>query len=180
MNALRNHLVGLAYLSLRWVAHLPSHRLRNVLLRHLYGLNLHRSAVVYGGFRLRRPHQITIGPGTVVGERCELDGRRGITLGRNVNLSSEVMIYTLQHDPQDPHFATVGGPVTIHDHAWISARVVILPGVTIGQGAVVAAGAVVTHDVPDYSIVGGVPAKPIGTRPQNLDYSPADYVLPLS
>jgi maltose O-acetyltransferase len=74
----------------------------------------------------------------------------------------------------------VGGPVTIHDHAWISARAIILPCVTIGQGAVVAAGAVVTRDVPEYSIVGGVPAKPIGTRPKNLDYCPADYVLPFS
>ena len=129
---------------------------------------------------MRRPNRITIGPGSVVGTRCELDGRNGLTLGRNVNLSSEVLIYTLQHDPRDPHFATVGGPVTIHDYAWISARAIILPNVTVGEGAVVAAGAVVTRDVAPYTIVAGIPAQPIGERSKNLDYCPADYVLPFS
>ena len=180
MNTVRNHLVGLAYLSLRIVAQLPSHRLRNLLVRSLYGLKLERGAVLHSGFFLRRPNRITIGPGSVVGTRCELDGRNGLTLGRNVNLSSEVLIYTLQHDPRDPHFATVGGPVTIHDYAWISARAIFLPNVTVGEGAVVAAGAVVTRDVAPYTIVAGIPAQPIGERSKNLDYCPADYVLPFS
>ena len=180
MSTLRNHLVGLAYLSLRVVAQLPSHRLRNLLLRTLYGLKLERGAVLYQGFTLRHPSRITIGRGTVVGTRCELDGRNGLTLGRNVNLSSEVLIYTLQHDPRDPQFATVGGPVTIHDYAWISARAIILPNVTVGEGAVVAAGSVVTRDVAPYTVVAGIPAKPIGERPRNLDYQPSAYVLPFS
>jgi acetyltransferase-like isoleucine patch superfamily enzyme len=81
-----------------------------------------------------------------------------------------VWIWTLEHDPQSPDFATVGGPVTIEDYAWVGCRVVILPGVCIGKGAVVAAGAVVTKDVPPYAIVGGVPARTIGERAPDLRY----------
>ncbi len=176
--SVRNHLVGFAYWTLRLVAAVPSHRIRNFLLRHGYGLKLHAKAILHKGFRLRKPNQISIGEGTVIGERCELDGRCGITLGRNVNVSSEVLMYTLQHDTQSQSFATKGGPIRVEDYAWISVRAVLLPGVTIGEGAVVAAGAVVTKDVPPYTIVGGVPAVQLGTRPTGLDYCPADYVLP--
>ena len=176
--SVRNHLVGFAYWTLRCVAILPSHRVRNFLLRRVYGLKLDAKAILHKGFRLRKPNQISIGFGTVVGERCELDGRCGITLGRHVNVSSEVLMYTLQHDTQSLTFATKGGSIRVEDYAWISVRAVVLPGVTIGEGAVVAAGAVVTKDVPPYTIVGGVPAVPLGSRPKGLDYCPADYVLP--
>jgi len=176
--SVRNHLVGFAYWTLRCVAVIPSHRLRNVLLRHVYGLKMDDRAILHKGFRLRKPNQIVIGEGTVVGERCELDGRRGIQMGKNVNVSSEVLMYTLQHDVQSSSFATKGGPIQIHDHAWISVRAIILPGITIGEGAVIAAGAVVTKDVLPYTIVGGVPAVKMGIRSKALDYSPADYVLP--
>ncbi len=81
-----------------------------------------------------------------------------------------VWIWTMEHDPQDPLYRVKGGPVIIEDYVWISCRVVILPGVTIGEGAVVAAGAVVTKDVAPYTIVGGVPAKEIGTRTKDLRY----------
>jgi acetyltransferase-like isoleucine patch superfamily enzyme len=81
-----------------------------------------------------------------------------------------VWIWTLEHDPQDPNYAAVGGAVIIEDFVWISCRAIILPGVTVGEGAVVAAGAVVTKDVEPFSIVGGVPAKVIGVRNRNLTY----------
>ena len=66
--------------------------------------------------------------------------------------------------------ASKGGLVVIIDRAWISCRVVILPGVTVGEGAVVAAGAVVTKNVPPYTIVAGVPAKEVGKRTKDLRY----------
>jgi serine acetyltransferase len=99
-----------------------------------------------------------------------LDARRGLDLGRNVNLSTGVWIWTEQHDPNDPDFAIVGGNVVIEDYVWISCRAVILPGVRIGEGCVVAAGAVVTKDMPAWSIVGGVPAVVIGQRSSNMRY----------
>lgn len=62
------------------------------------------------------------------------------------------------------------GSVTIGNRAWIGPNVIILRNVTIGEGAVIAAGAVVSHDVPPYTLVGGVPAKVIGKRPTDLKY----------
>jgi acetyltransferase-like isoleucine patch superfamily enzyme len=117
---------------------------------------------------------VDIGEGSIVGHRAILDGRLGITIGKNVNISTGVWIWTVQHDHQDPYFRDVGGPVKIGDNAWISCRAILLPGVTIGEGAVVAAGAVVTQDVDEYTVVGGVPAKKIGERCRDIKYSLAD------
>ncbi|MBW9206904.1 acyltransferase [Mumia sp. zg.B17] len=150
---------------------LPLRGLRTSLARRLLGLQIARDAVLYRWRDLRYPAGIIIGGGSVIGFDATLDGRRGITIGRNVNLSSEVAMWTLQHDHNDPDFGTEGGPITVGDYAWISFRATILPGVRIGEGAVVAANAVVTRDVPDYAVVGGIPAKVIGQRTRDLDYS---------
>jgi acetyltransferase-like isoleucine patch superfamily enzyme len=155
------------------LGHLPGRLLRTGLARLLLGLRIDRRAVLYQWRDLRCPERIEIGPGTVIGHWATLDGRRGIAIGRDVNLSSEVALWTLQHDPDDRRFGVRGGPIAIEDHAWISFRATVLPGVTIGRGAVVAAGAVVTGDVEEYTVVGGVPARQIGTRSRDLDYSPA-------
>lgn len=106
-----------------------------------------------------------MGINSTVNYGCTIDTRGGkVTIGDYVDIAPEVNIWTLEHDPQSLNHAAVGGPVTIHNHAWIANRVIILPGVTVGEGAVVAAGAVVTKDIPPFSIVGGVPARVIGNR----------------
>jgi maltose O-acetyltransferase len=71
----------------------------------------------------------------------------------------------------DSNFCSVSERVIIEDYSWISCRTIILPGVRIGYGSVVCAGAVVTKNVEPYSIVAGVPAKKIGERIKNLDYT---------
>lgn len=132
------------------------------------------TARLYRWREIRNPAAVQIGEGSIVGLWSVLDGRAGITIGRNVNISSDVSIWTYQHDLRSPDFSAHGGPVVIGDRAWISYRSTILPGVTIGEGAVVAAGAVVTKDVPAFAIVGGVPATIIGERPTDLRYELAD------
>lgn len=160
---------GLKYLCLQGIGKVPSHLIRAFLYR-LMGLRLGRRAVIYSGAEIRHPRLVEIGDSAIIGHNAILDGRKGLRIGKNVNLSTGVWIWTVQHDYRDPDFRDIGGPVEIQDHAWVSCRVTILPGVTIGEGAVVAAGAVVTKSVPPYTIVGGVPAKKIGDRPRGLRY----------
>lgn len=133
-------------------------------------MKLDPKATVYGWRDIRRPDQIEIGRGAVIGFWATLDGRRGIKIGPDVNISSEAALMTLQHDPGAPDFGTRGGPIVIEERAWISFRATILPGVTVGRGAVVAANATVTKDVEPFTIVAGTPAKAIARRPEALEY----------
>lgn len=153
---------------------IPSKRLRALAATNLLGVQVHGTAQLYRWRDLRNGKGISIGHGSIVGSDCILDGRRGIRVGHSVNISSEVALWTLQHDKDSPTFDTVGGPISIGDRAWISFRATILPGVTIGEGAVVAAGAVVTKDVPAYTVVGGIPAKQIADRSRRASYTWAD------
>lgn len=116
--------------------------------------------------------QIQIGDHTVINTRCLLDGRVGtIKIGNNVDIARETNIFTLEHDPHSDVHDSRSGNVVIEDYVWIASRVTILPGVTIGRGAVVASNAVVTKDVEPSAIVAGIPAKKIGIRKSGLKYS---------
>lgn len=179
MRLAKRYFKGFVALLLKFLAHFPSHHIRGLILTVLFGMKKHPKAVLYSGFTVRKPSEIRIGAGTVVGYNCELDGRKGLTIGRNVNISSDVKFYTLQHDYNDPEFSAIGAPIVVEDYAWVSVRAIVLPGVTIGRGAVVAAGAVVTKDVPAFNVVGGIPAKILGKRNEKMDYCPADYRLPM-
>ena len=132
---------------------------------------MEKDVTVYYGTEFRAPWKISIGAGTIIGDQCILDGRNGIEIGRNVNFSTGVWIWTMQHDYNAVDFSlSAKGRVRIGERAWLGPGCIILPGVTIGSGAVIAAGAVVSKDVPPYTLVGGVPAKPIGKRNDNLNY----------
>lgn len=159
---------------------IPSHLLRNFIYKFLYHIKIGKNVIIYGGIEIRSPYNIEIGDGTIIGDDSKLDGRNGIIIGNNVNFSTGVWVWTEQHNPQSSDFSCIneGLPVIIGDRAWISCRVVILPGVTIGEGSVIAAGAVVTKDVEPYSIYGGIPAKKIGDRNKNLTYNFDGEFLP--
>lgn len=124
-------------------------------------MNIATRAVVYDGFEIRAPCNISIGEGTIIGDESKLDGRNGLIIGKNVNFSFGVWIWTGQHDMNNPYFRTnnSGGAVQIEDRAWISCRTIILPGVRIGRGAVIAAGAVITKDCEPFCIYGGIPPR---------------------
>ena len=129
------------------------------------------SGTVHMWARFYNPANIEIGNDTIIGDHAFLDGRAKLKIGSHVDIASEVMIYNSEHDLTAEDFTATLAPVKIEDYVFIGPRVIILPGVKIGRGAVVAAGAVVTKDVPDFAVVGGVPAQIIGERSnKNLKY----------
>jgi acetyltransferase-like isoleucine patch superfamily enzyme len=172
MSFVRRRLGDAEMVLLRIGSYSPWHALRVAALR-FFGAEIHATSTIYHGFEVRAARRLRIGARSSIGNGAILDARAGIEIGEDVNLSTGVHVWTGQHDWQDPDFGYDGRPVRIGDHAWISTRVTVLPGCTIGEGAVVAAGAVVTGDVAAYTVVGGIPAKVIGTRP-----SPMRYELP--
>ena len=158
----------------KWVCHfmakIPSHTVRNFVLRKVLYVKMEEDVVVYSGTIMRGTYRIKIGQGTIVGDDCMLDGRGHLNIGKNCNLSTGVKIWTAQHDVQSPIFAYTSAPVDIKDRCWISGGATILPGITVGEGCVIASGAVVTKDCEPYGIYAGIPAKRIGERNQNLQY----------
>ena len=152
------------------VGFMPFHFLRKFFYR-LAGMKIGSKSTIHMMARIYDPRHIKIGRGTLVGEKVTLDGRKqtpnsqgGLEIGDHVDIASEVMIWTSQHDLSDIHMTPIEKKVIIKDYVFIGPRSIILPGVTIGKGAVIAAGAIVTKDVSPKTIVAGVPAQKIGER----------------
>lgn len=162
-NRIFNYFLDFELLILRIVGHIPLYFVRK-LFYLLSGMKLAKGSHIHIGAQFFNPTNISIGEGTIVGQYAFLDGRAKLYIGNNVDIASEVMIYNSEHDIHSEDFHAIEATVHIGDYVFIGPRAIILPGVKIGKGAVVAAGAVVTSDVEDFAIVGGVPAKVIGER----------------
>ncbi|MDZ7957615.1 MAG: acyltransferase [Aulosira sp. DedQUE10] len=151
---------------------IPSYTFRSWMYRYLLGYELDKDVTIQMNCYVYCRGNLVIGDRTMINRACVLDSRGGLYIGSRVNISPYVQIYTAQHNIHSPTFAEERAAVTIGDYVWISTRATILPGVTLEEGVVVAAGAVVTKNVPAYKIVAGVPATIIGEREKNLDYIP--------
>ncbi len=143
--------------------HVPSHSFRKFVFKTA-GVKIAKGSTLHMGCKFFEPRGISIGKDTIVGDRVFLDGRASLKIGDHVDIASEVMIYNSEHDLEDPTFSAVEETVEIGDYVFIGPRSIILPGVKIGKGAIISAGAVVTKDVEQFAIVGGVPARKIGER----------------
>jgi maltose O-acetyltransferase len=159
-----------AYFYNTWIGGFPSRRIRRGFLRLWLG-RIGAGTSVQMGCRFLNGRKVFLGKRNVVNHGCLFDGRRYIIrVGDDVSIGPEAAILTVGHDPQSPDFADQGGEVNIGNRVWIAYRAIILPGVTIGEGAVIAAGAVVTKDVAPFVIVAGSPARKIGERNRELRY----------
>ena len=156
-------------LILRIIGFIPSHHIRRFLYR-VSGVSIGKGSAIHMGAVFYDPKNIKIGKDSIIGERVVLDGRDMLTIGDHVDIASEVMIYNSEHNVQSTDFHAITASVIVEDYVFIGPRAIILPGVRIKKGAVVGAGAVVTKDVEEFTIVGGVPAKLIKERIKNLNY----------
>lgn len=134
-----------------------------VLLREC-GHGTHFDLRVYVKF----PWLVSLGSGVSVNRNVEfypsLRARAGITIGARVRIGPHVRFHAAGHDPDDPDFADVGAPIVVGEDVWLGSGALVLPGVTIGRGAVIAAGSVVQADVPPGVVVAGVPARVVRER----------------
>ena len=118
----------------------------------------------------------SVGDDTFVG-RVEISAHAAVTIGAHVCINDGAKLLTASHDIRSAQWTTVAKPIVIEDFAWIATNAIILPGVTIGRGAVVAAGAVVTRDVPPGAVASGNPATiRESQRADDLDYSPVSHL----
>lgn len=152
-----------------FMSHIPFWWIRRQYLKLLHA-KIGSGSMIMKKVYIMSPNRLEVGRDSHINYDCILDARAGITIGNSVSISHRVNVMTGSHDYKSTSFAGQFRPVIIDDYAWLGVGCTILQGVHIGRGAVVCAGAVVTHDVPDYAVVGGVPAKKIGERPQDLSY----------
>lgn len=143
--------------------------LRRYYLR-IYGIKISHSSYIHRCCKFFHIGKFIIGCNSTINFGCYLDNRRGIIIGNNVGIAHNTKIYTLGHDLNDPEFKTKGAAVTIGDNAFVFSNALIMPGVNIGEGAVVLAGSIVTKDVEPWSVVGGNPAIKIRDRCKNINY----------
>lgn len=161
----------LNYVTNHVVAHIPSFTIRRLWYQHVVGIRfgphsgVHLNCYVwfYGPGQVRRDN-VRIGANCRINRRCTLDIRDGLDIGDNVSISAESLVLTTSGRVGGGRSRETRRPIVIEDHVWIGMRAIIMPGVRIGRGAVVAAGAVVTSDVAPLTVVFGSPARTVGTR----------------
>lgn len=120
------------------------------------------------------PRRFKCGKHTHINRNVVIDSRGGCEIGSCCSISFNCNLVSGRHNIRSPYFESTRSAIFISDYVYIGVGATVLAGVKIGRGAVVAAGAVVTKDVPDYAIVGGVPAKIIGYRNNDLRYKPLE------
>ncbi len=159
-----SHIWNIIFMLLELFPYLIRYPIYKIML-HKIGINVHIDFKTY----FRFPSQISIGSNVSINRGCSFyPGYKikeaTITIGDNVAVGPEVAFFAAGHDINDIKLKDTGAPIIVENNAWIGGRSVILQGVTIGKGAIVAAGSVVTKNVDPYTLVGGTPAKFIKKR----------------
>ena len=153
-----------------WILSFPSWRFRLRYLKRTLG-KIGDGASVLRHVRLLEPKSIFLGDRVVINQNVLLDGRGVLEIENDTDIATNVAIWTMDHDPNSESHESRARKVHIGHHVWIASGATILPGITIGDGAVIAANAVVTKDVPPKAIVAGNPARIIGERKNSLQYT---------
>lgn len=148
---------------------LPGSHIRSIFLNCTRN-KIGKGVGIHSWLKLTWIGNIAIGEDSTINFDCFLDNRAPITLGAHVMIGHKCRIYTMSHDLDSGDFAPWKMPVVIGDYAVLFPNSIVMPGISIGEGAVVLPGSVVTKDVPDWIVVGGNPAKPIRERANKQQY----------
>ena len=160
------------YMANHLVNHIPNAYFRYLFYRYIMRIDVSSKSYLHMGIYIYpKMNKMTIGDNTIINANCILDRRSGLYIGENVNISREVAIYTGGHEIDSINFRYYGKSVNINDFVWIGTRAMIMPGVTVGKGAVILPGAIVTHNCEAFGIYAGIPARKIGERNRNIDYT---------
>jgi maltose O-acetyltransferase len=153
------------------ITHMPFRFARKLFLR-LFNRKISGSSVILMHARILNFWNIEIGERVVINQYVLLDCRRHkVIIHHDADLGPYSRVWTLGHNPDSETHETTGGSVIIGHHVWIASGVTILPSVQLGEGAVVAAGSVVTKSIPPMEIWGGSPACLIRRRENTLTYT---------
>jgi maltose O-acetyltransferase len=136
----------------------------------LLGAHIDDTAHIGPRVWMRNPANVTVGAGSRLGGRVWIDSWGEVTIGCNVLMNGEIDLFCTQHLLDHPRFRGERHPVTIGDYVWLPWKIAVLPGVRIGNYAVIGTGSVVTHDVPDYAVAAGNPARVVKERAR-IDYT---------
>lgn len=160
-------------LNMLFFGNIPSYSLRYLFYKHICNMQIGKNTKIRMNVEILCPWNVKIGDNCFIGKNCILDGRFGITIEDNVNMSDYSAIWTMQHDTDDPDFGCEGqcGNVVIGKRVWLCFRSIIMPKVKIGEGAVIAAAAVATKDCDEFGVYAGIPAKKIKERNRNINYN---------
>jgi serine acetyltransferase len=126
---------------------------------------------------MRRPEHVSIGPGSRLDGRIWIDSWGQVAIGANVQMNGDIDLYTGSHDINSPHLLAGDiRPIEIGDYAWLAHRIIVLPGRKVGRCAVIGSGAVVAHDIPDYGVAAGNPARVVKERARvDFTYRPSEF-----
>ena len=141
----------------RWTPR-PFHAWR-VLLLQRWGARIGAGCLVYADVVIWAPWHLSMADGAAIGDGAEIYNVAPISLGVRAVVSQKAFLCSASHDHRREDFPLTSAPITVGDRAWVAARAIVLPGITIGAGAVVAAGSVVTRNVVPGCTVAGNPAR---------------------
>lgn len=158
------------YITNYLIAFVPIRFVRNFWYKCVLQTTIGKKTYIDMGIYFMCPWRLQIGSFTHINRRCFIDSRASVKIGNSVCISHSVSIITASHDINSKKFLSVEKEIVIGDYVFVGANATILQGVSIGTGAVVCAGSVVTKNIEPYSVVAGVPAKVISKRTKILDY----------
>ncbi len=138
----------------------PLHAWRRFLLR-AFGARIGERAHIYAGAKIWAPWNLVVGREAGIADGADIYNPEPIRIGARAVISQGAYLCGASHEYTSWDFPLIAAPITVHDHAWVAARVIVQMGVTIGEGCVVGAGSVVTRDMPAWTVCAGAPCRPI-------------------